>query len=259
MLQPLWYWAAEGESVLKDPTFSRRMRADQITKVGLLGEGFVVEATDQLTPGTDSLDHLVARMRELAPANPVLAELLPHAQEALQATGRVSRALRDFRSLVLSPSQTPRALQINDVVLLTVRLAARQVQPVCRIVHELLETRPIQICEAHLAQVTLNLLLNSAQACESLGRKRDDNTVILRTFQDKNWIYLEVCDNGPGLSEEVQPRLFDAFFTTRKTQGAAGLGLYVSRGIVESYGGKLELKNHPEGGAVATVRLPFET
>jgi len=245
--------------VLKDPTFTRRMRADQVAKIGLLGEGFVVEAANQLAPGLDSLDHLVARMRELSASNPAVAELLPHAQDSLNATSRLARAFHDFRSLVATPNLEPRSIQINDVAVLTLRLAARQLQPICRIVQELEETRPIQIREAHLAQVTLNLLLNSAQALEELGRPRDENSILLRTFQDKNWIYLEVSDNGPGLSEDVLPRLFDAFFSTRKAQGAAGLGLYVSRGIVESYGGKLELKNHADAGAVATVRLPFET
>ncbi len=69
-------------------------------------------------------------------------------------------------------------------------------------------------------------------------------------------VVLEVQDSGPGLSPEVRERLFRPFFTTKNDGN--GLGLWISQGLVERYGGSLEAANAPEGGAVFRVRLRTE-
>jgi two-component system NtrC family sensor kinase len=67
---------------------------------------------------------------------------------------------------------------------------------------------------------------------------------------------LEVQDSGRGLSAKVRERLFRPFFTTRNDGN--GLGLWISQGLVERYGGTIEAGNAPEGGAVLRVRLLTE-
>ena len=106
-----------------------------------------------------------------------------------------------------------------------------------------------------LQQVLLNLIINAIQAMPQGGR------LVLRT---QDWcqdgqacgVVLEVQDSGPGLPPQVRERLFRPFFTTR-TEGN-GLGLWISQGLVERYGGSIEAGNAPEGGAVFRVRLLTE-
>jgi two-component system sensor histidine kinase HupT/HoxJ len=69
---------------------------------------------------------------------------------------------------------------------------------------------------------------------------------------------VEVRDNGPGIADDAMERIFEPFFTTKKIGEGTGLGLYVSYGLAEELGGKLEAGNHPEGGAVFTLRLPLK-
>ncbi len=68
---------------------------------------------------------------------------------------------------------------------------------------------------------------------------------------------LEVDDSGTGIAETTLPRLFDAFFTTRSE--GMGMGLSISRSIVEAHGGNIAAVNRPEGGASFTVSLPVAT
>ncbi len=63
-------------------------------------------------------------------------------------------------------------------------------------------------------------------------------------------------DNGAGIDPHILPQIFDPFFTTKAVGKGTGLGLAISYGIVERHGGKLEVFNHPDGGAVFRLRLP---
>ena len=99
-----------------------------------------------------------------------------------------------------------------------------------------------------LRQVVVNLLKNAAEAAGPGG------TVAVRIEPVDFGVALSVSDSGPGLSDEVRARLFEPFFTRKA--GGTGLGLAVSKGIVEAHGGALEAESSPGGGARFTLRLP---
>jgi two-component system cell cycle sensor histidine kinase/response regulator CckA len=69
---------------------------------------------------------------------------------------------------------------------------------------------------------------------------------------------VEVADSGTGVPEEIGDRIFEPFFTTRAELGGTGLGLWLSRTIVEEEGGTLTWRNCSPAGAVFTVSLPLE-
>jgi len=106
-----------------------------------------------------------------------------------------------------------------------------------------------------LQQVLLNLIINAIQAMPRGGRL---------TLRTRDWeqdgaacgVVLEVGDTGPGLPPEARDHLFRPFFTTRNDGN--GLGLWISLGLVERYGGALEAGDAPAGGAMFRVRLLTE-
>src|SRR4029450_5026563 len=91
-----------------------------------------------------------------------------------------------------------------------------------------------------IQQVILNLVINAEQAMlEAHGR----GTLILRSWQDpaRDAVVLEVNDDGPGVPQEVQPKVFDPFFTTKAIGKGTGLGLTVAYAIAQEHGGRLTL------------------
>jgi C4-dicarboxylate-specific signal transduction histidine kinase len=105
-----------------------------------------------------------------------------------------------------------------------------------------------------LRQVAMNLVLNAVQATRS--QRGQTPVVRIATAAAPGRVSITVDDAGRGLSPEVLPRLFEPYFTTK--ENGLGLGLSISRSIVESHGGSIGGANAPHGGARFTVTLPTD-
>ncbi len=111
----------------------------------------------------------------------------------------------------------------------------------------------------HVKQAVLNLMLNGVQAIERMGpsdgRPRE---IILKTIAPSRtgdgMVHLHVIDTGPGIDQATLARIFDPYFTTRS--GGTGLGLPMTRRIVESLGGRVEVVSEPGKGSDFTIALP---
>ena len=119
------------------------------------------------------------------------------------------------------------------------------------LVRDFRATRTVSINRQELQQVLVNLLVNAIHAMADGGTLR-----IGTRDAGTDAVELSVADSGPGLPPELLAQLFQAF-VTRKKDGT-GLGLWISRGIVERYGGDIVAANRAEGGACFTVRLQAE-
>jgi len=102
-----------------------------------------------------------------------------------------------------------------------------------------------------LQQVVLNLALNGLEAA---GAGATDRRVLVATECAADHVELLVHDSGHGITLDVQPHLFESFFSTKI--GGLGLGLVIVRSIVERHGGRIAVENHQAGGAMFRVRLP---
>lgn len=118
---------------------------------------------------------------------------------------------------------------------------------------------PLILCEAgKIQQVFLNLFSNGAQAMQSAGVK--DPVFILRAGFDrqKNMVFAEIEDNGPGMDEKTQKRIFEPFFTTKPVGVGTGLGLSISYFIItKDHGGEISVESSPSSGTKFIVRLPL--
>lgn len=103
-----------------------------------------------------------------------------------------------------------------------------------------------------IQQVVINLIRNASEALS--GRERRDIHVTVKKSDRNGFVEVAVCDTGPGIAEEVAETLFDSFVSTDHTK--TGIGLAISRTIVEAHSGKLTAENRPGGGAAISFTIP---
>jgi signal transduction histidine kinase len=113
---------------------------------------------------------------------------------------------------------------------------------------------PVRIDPGHLQQVLINLLTNAIEATPAGGRV--EVTGARRADEDRPGVVIAVRDTGPGIPENVLPRIFDPFFSTKPARDGAGLGLAICRDLVRSNGSEIDVTSTPGEGTTFTVWLP---
>ena len=168
-------------------------------------------------------------------------------QSEIQRLDRVVQTLVDF-SRPIEPKLQEQDLRevVRSVLLLaSADLATRSVKVVSR-----LPERPVsvKVDTDMLRQALLNIVLNGAQAMPSGG------TLTLTLVEDARVAVLSVIDEGEGIAEDVLPRIFDLYFTTKKD--GSGIGLAMTYRIVQLHSGIVEVKSEIGQGSVFTIRIP---
>ena len=102
-----------------------------------------------------------------------------------------------------------------------------------------------------LKQILLNIIMNALQAMENSGGE----LLVKTASADNDNICFIIADNGPGIPPESLSRIFDRYFTTKKPGEGTGLGLYVTRKLVESMGGEINVVSRTGEGTTFTVTL----
>ena len=112
---------------------------------------------------------------------------------------------------------------------------------------------PISGSSFRLEQVVAGLVLN---ACESLSDRKHGVRIV--TGRSAGGVYVQVQDEGRGIAVEDLPYVRDPFFTTRRAEGATGLGLAVAARIAREHGGTLDLESELRAGTTVTLTLPMD-
>ena len=180
----------------------------------------------------------------------VAAQNLNRISDLARRMGRIIRNLRAFSRHESEPLSDVDICAVVDMVLEMSEARARQAEvtlnwnaPLARVM--------VRGGEVRLQQVLLNLVGNAIDAMEGSHPK----SLTIEVSQQGARVELAVRDTGPGLSEPE--KIFDPFYTTKQIGAAEGmgLGLSISYGLVQSFGGVIKGRNHPDGGAVFTVEL----
>jgi C4-dicarboxylate-specific signal transduction histidine kinase len=227
-------------------------RVVRITTIGELTASIAHEVNQPLAAVVANADACVAW---LAREHPDLVEARAAAERATQGATRASEVIARIRSLITKATPEKSRLQINQVIEQTAALAAGQAsRNEVAIKLELApELPPVLGDSIQLQQVIVNLLMNGIEAMSGVTDR--PRTLRVRSESQKNGqIRVSVQDSGIGLSADVMGHLFEPFFTTR--QKGMGMGLPISRSIVEAHGGKLWAESNGSGGAIFQFTLP---
>ena len=177
-------------------------------------------------------------------------------EKSEQQALRAGRSIRDLLNY-LSKREFPIELfDLNKEVIDIVGTAKSEHNLVFHSVLNLEEGLPlVRANRAHIQKVLLNLLHNGLDAMQAAGIPLPAITVTVCTTKDNNFAQLTIQDNGPGIKKEDINRLFQPFFTT-KTKGI-GMGLAISRSLIEENGGQLWVDPQEGPGAIFHLTLPL--
>jgi signal transduction histidine kinase len=188
--------------------------------------------------------------------NPDLEEIKAAIADIIQDDSRAGETIRRLRSLFRRDEFKKSEVDLSEVVDETMRLL--QSDAVINNVAFKIDVRerPIVLADrVQLQQVIVNLVLNAFAAVSEI--KEGAREVIIQVPPpEPGWSLIRVHDSGTGIPAELMPRIFDAFFST-KPRGM-GMGLAISRSIVEAHGGSLSVSSIPGKQTVFEIRLPTQ-
>jgi len=222
-----------------------------VTRVGKLAE-FVSSLAHEISqPLTAILSYAQAAQRMFAGKEPQLQGIL---QYIVNDDQRASEVIRRLRSLLKKSNPEFEPIDINALINETVVLIMTDVTVRNKVIKTDLHPKlpSIRGDRIQLQQVLLNLLSNSLDAME--GNDESCELVICTSRQGLDAIMVEVKDSGGGIPIQNMEKLFQHFFTSKPD--GLGMGLSISRSIVEAHGGRLEAKNNSEGGATFYFTVP---
>jgi len=241
------------------------IQAEKMESIGTLAAGVAHEVKNPLAILMMGVNFLTRRLGE---SDESVATVIKEMREAIARADTITRGLLEFSA---KQQLAVTRQDLNGVVEESLKL----------IRHELKEKRislelrlaahlpPALIDKTSIQQVLVNLYMNAIHAMPSGGaltvctysREMTETTFSEGSRKsDHLWIgdtalIIEVDDTGTGIPQESLAKIFDPFFTTKPTGVGTGLGLPVSKKIIELHGGTLDVRNRPDGGARATIML----
>jgi len=168
-----------------------------------------------------------------------------------EAIGRTRQLLGELKSAGRGERPDPVPVDVNDLLEGALLLLGHELKSETTVTKDLGAIPPVPGYPGGLGQVFLNLILNAKQAMEGPG------TLMISSALEGEHVKVRVRDSGAGLPAGCHESLFKPGWTTKPEGEGTGLGLFISRRIVDRHGGTIEAGNHPDGGAEFTVILPI--
>jgi two-component system NtrC family sensor kinase len=170
-----------------------------------------------------------------------------------QESVRCVELLSSYLDLARDREGTFQPVSVRDIVDQAVRLMSYEVRRrQCKLEVTIdPKVPPVRARSAEMRQVILNLLVNALQA-----GNEGTSVQVRAASRSRDWVEIEVIDDGPGIAKEIQHKIFEPYFSTKPRGQGTGLGLYLCRKIVDDHGGELTLRSAPGQGATFVIRLP---
>ena len=224
----------------------------RVAMVGELGQNIAHEVNQPLAAIVANAE---AALRLLEEKEPDLKEVRLALGDIVSDQKRASEVVQRIRTLVKKEPPVHTRVDLNNLAEDAVKVVRSDAtaKDASILVDKDDRLLSVQGDPVQLKQVVINLLVNSLDALDcSMATTR--RITVKTGSENSTFVSLSVSDTGMGIGSEIEPRLFDPFFTT-KSQGI-GLGLSISRSIVEAHGGTIRAASNNEGGATFIVRLP---
>jgi signal transduction histidine kinase/CheY-like chemotaxis protein len=239
---------------------SQLVQAGKMAAVGTLAAGVGHEINNPLAYIVSNLEYasleVGALVRELPPeqSGERLKDMDRALREALHGAERVRRIVQDLKTFSRGDEEARGPVNLQAVLESAAKLAGNELRPRARLVKDFGDIPLVEGNESRLAQVFLNLIINSAQALPE-GRALENEVRLVTRREGADKVVAEVRDTGSGIPKDVMARIFEPFFTTKPVGVGTGLGLALCHRFVTSMGGEIGVESEPGKGTVVRVTL----
>lgn len=181
-------------------------------------------------------------------------------EESWDGVQRITSIVDSMRYFSHPGGEEKTSVDLNGAVENTVTVTKNEWKYAAELVLDLDPDLPvINGFPADISQAVLNLVVNAAHAVsERFAGTEDKGVIMLKTYAEDGDVVIEVMDNGGGIPKNIQPRVFDPFYTTKAVGKGTGQGLaIVHSAVVDKHGGSVDLRSEPGQGATFIIRLPI--
>jgi PAS domain S-box-containing protein len=231
-------------------------QAERLAALGRLAASVAHEINNPLAYAMEAL-----RLAGEALATPTagrqvgVADLRQLLKDATDGMDRVRLITRDLTAFSRADEDARSPQSLNQAVTAAAKMVASRTGTRARLELGLGPEVTVLAGENRLVQIFVNLIVNAADALP-VGRAATNRIDVTTRLEEPAFVRVEVTDNGPGVPENLRDKIFDPFFTTKPVGEGTGLGLFVTRNLVEALGGTIALDKAPGGGARVSLRLP---
>jgi len=237
----------EANAELKE-TQEQLIRSERLAAIGQLAGGVGHELRNPLGAIKNAIYYIRGKLTksEVAEKEPRVLEFLDIVDDEVNTSNKIINDLLGF-SRVGRPSVSPTAVKkiVDDA------LARVPIPENIELTEDLsVDSTKIKVDPGQIQQVLVNVITNAVQAMPEGGK------LTISTREKEGFLELDITDTGSGIADEIKGKIFDPLFTTRAK--GIGLGLAVSKSIIERHSGKIEAKSKAGKGITFTIRLPLE-
>ncbi len=232
-------------------------RAERLSSLGVMAAGIAHEINQPLNSLKVTADGMLYWHGQ--GKTPTLAKIMENIEKISKQADRIDNIIKHMRFFVRSSQcGEPEPCDINAAVGEALSLIGAQLTAHAIAVKTRLPTGmpPVLASSTQLEEVIINLLVNAMQSLDTVDRA--DKCITIVTGWQQGEIFLEVGDNGPGISSKIKGKIFEPFFTTKPAGEGMGLGLSIVHSIVTSYGGRIVIKTARQAqGAAFRIAFPI--
>ncbi len=223
------------------------IQAEKLASLGQLSAAVVHELNNPLTSITVYAEYIRDRLAELG-----VEQDVEKASRILESADRILDFTRGLVAYARPSDERPSRLDLRRVIEQSVKLCDHIIK--CESIQLDLQWTAdmphVMGNSSRLEQVFVNLITNACHAVESGGE------ICISTHIVKDFLEIQLRDNGRGMAPEVSARIFEPFFSTKAPGKGTGLGLSIVQEIVRGHGGTITVESEPDKGSVFLIRLP---
>ena len=263
-----------------EQTQNQLLQSDKMASIGQLAAGVAHEINNPVgfvSSNLNTLRQYVASLLALVdayasartdPASPAAAQRLASTQaeveldylkedlpqlldESADGLSRVKKIVQDLKDFSRVDQADWQEADLNAGLESTLNVVRHEVKYKADVVKALTPLPSVLCLAGQLNQVFMNLIVNASHAIAERG------VITLASGVQDGWAWVQVDDTGSGMSDEVQRRIFEPFYTTKDVGKGTGLGLSLSFSIVKRHGGVIQVRSTPGVGSAFRVWVPI--